>query len=235
MPGGRGRSSDIHLPRRGHHDQLWDQFQWARLEAQLERWCGKLARRHLNLVDHRFGERAKLDQKLRKVNCQTTMECHSGQCRLFVSFHHEQTFFVKSNVRRNVGKHQTSTLREFHRRSTKLHTEMLVLDERVRDVSRKEGRREKQKMKMTYSSLTQAWKFSTALAAKISTKETYTITPAAIERHAANNRFFESRLYGMKNARAAPSVVLSPAAVTIPKARPTFPFWVSATQASISN
>ena len=49
------------------------------------------------------------------------------------------------------------------------------------------------------------------------------MTPAAIDRQAARNRFLDEREYGMMKARAAPMVVLRPAAVTRPKARPTLP------------
>lgn len=73
----------------------------------------------------------------------------------------------------------------------------------------------------TYSSFTHLANSPIALTVKISTNETYIITPAARERQAARKRFLDDREYGMTKARAAPRVVLNPAAATMPNAIPT--------------
>lgn len=60
------------------------------------------------------------------------------------------------------------------------------------------------------------------------------MTPAAIERLPAKNKFFDELEYGMTKAAAAPMVVLSPAAVTSPKASPTLPSVTMGSQLGVS-
>mmetsp|Transcript_9162 Transcript_9162/g.33596 ORF Transcript_9162/g.33596 Transcript_9162/m.33596 type:complete len:369 (-) Transcript_9162:21-1127(-) len=69
-------------------------------------------------------------------------------------------------------------------------------------------------------SLPASSKASTALRQKISAKDTYSITPALAPKEAARKRLLAS---DVQKTKQAPTVVLSPAAITRPKARPTLP------------